>query len=275
MALIVCPECRHKFSTYAQTCPRCGFPLRAVTPLSDNDQLTALNASAGFAESGCMQRKKKKKGFIAVVAILLVIASLIACAAAFIIQKQKMETDEKAKQESIRQESLAEQERLEQERLKARAEYITDLNDFSKKVAVGNYLAAYVCFTTKNVWYDSIYREYDEETVAYTQTNGKFHDDFNESINKLYDSAEITDAISQIIDNRKLVADLYKSLMHPEPEFEDCFRAVEEVYSVYFGLTGLAISPGGSLNSYTEKYLDYYDQVFVCHDNLLLLIPEE
>lgn len=50
-------------------------------------------------------------------------------------------------------------------------------------------------------------------------------------------------------DNQAAVEELYKKLMDPNPEFEKCFEAVEDLYSVYYRFTKLAISPSGSLKN--------------------------
>lgn len=278
MALIVCPECRRKFSTHATSCPRCGFPLAAILPLSDDGLSAAPHPSVESADTEqFVLQKKRKRIAIAVIATFLGAVCIISCVAASLISKRK----EMARQEAAQQQLLAEQERAmqeaqeEQERLRARAEYISNLHDFSQKVAEGNVLASYVCYTTKSVWFDSIFHEDNEDTAAYTQTDGKFHEDFNDSLDKLYASTEITNAFSQIADNREAVAKLYKSLMHPTSEFEDCFDAVEDVYSVYLDMTRLAMVPSGSLESYSKEYLAYYNDCIESFEKLTPLIPDE
>lgn len=246
------------------------------------------NIIAGKIRTG---KKRKKRIIIAVILIILIALCVVACAFYWISSMERKAVEEEARresiqresimQESILQESIAEQERLEQEaleeaeRLRVREEYISNVNSFSKKVAEGTYLAAYVCYTTKSVWYDSIFNVYDEDTVMYTQTDGKFHDDFNDSLEKLYNSEDISNKTSKILENREEVVSLYKSLLDPPPEFEECFAAAKSLFSVYLDITQLSMGPSGSLNSYTEEYLEYYDESVECFTNLKVLIPEE
>lgn len=50
MALIDCPECGHKVSSYANACPQCGFPLALMDQL-ENDKASAAPAAAVLAST--------------------------------------------------------------------------------------------------------------------------------------------------------------------------------------------------------------------------------
>lgn len=261
MALITCPECNQQISDRAASCPHCGYPLPVATaeiPVTDHP--TTDTVPQEIAQPITIAKPRKKRILLITIICALVLACIGGVTAFAIIKKQQ---------------EKAEQEALEHAKQKARTEYIENLNEFTRTALFGGADAEEVCNLTKSVWYDTIYEEYDSETVAYTQTNGKFHDDFNDSLAKLYSSTSIKTTVADIKENQEAVDDLYKSLLNPTEEFEDCFEEVEALYSAYYDLTKLAISPSGSLKSYSEN-LSEYDKDFISHyDKLRLLIPEK
>ncbi len=290
MALVTCPECKKQVSSQACSCPNCGFPLSSPNPeiLSDTSASKQTEPSSG--------KRALIKGIIFSAIALFISANIIIYLSMLYREQEQKAYKEQLLQESIAEsqsieqsiinEAMSEIERIEQEialqeslaeeeKLRARKEYIANLNTFKENIGIGSTAAAYVCYTTKLVWSDTIYERYNEETVAYTQTNGKFNEDFNVSLTRLYDSKDIKDHLSLINANRKATLAAYQALMNPPPEFANAFAAVEDVYSVYLDITRLAMSPSGSLNSYTEEYMTYYNLSFEVMDRLMPLIPDE
>ena len=261
MALITCPECNKQISDRAAACPHCGYPLPAPNvdvPASDHPAADIVTQNVDSIVVSTKPRKKR------VLLIAIICAFALACIGGVIVFSILKHQQEIAKQEEL--------ERAQEE---ARTEYIENLNEFTRTALYGGADAEKICNLTQSVWYDSIYEEYDVETAPYTQTNGKFHDDFNVSLSKLYASSTYQSAVSDIKENRLAVEALYKELLNPEDEFKDCFEEVEALYSAYYDLTKLAISPSGSLKSYSEN-LSEYDKDFISHyDKLRLLIPEK
>ena len=261
MALITCPECNQQISDRATACPHCGYPLPVATsdmPVADYPATDTVPQAV--AQPVTMAKPRKKRILLIAIICALVLACIGGVTAFAIIKNQHEQ---------------AEQEALEQAKAKARTEYIENLTDFLYTSLYGGADAEKVCNLTKSVWYDTIYEKYDVETAPYTQTNGKFHNDFNVSLSKLYSSSSYQSAVSDIKENRIKVDALYKELLNPEEEFEDCFKEVEALYSAYYDLTKLAISPSGSLKTYSED-LSEYDKDFISHyDKLKLLIPEK
>lgn len=255
MALIICPECQQQISDQATVCPKCGFPLQ-MTLASEldttSDEPTASitpNETASPVTAAPVKGKRVKPVIIGIIAVVCI--ALVAIVALFINKSAK-----------------------ERAAIAARSEYIENLQAFASMALSGGAKAETVCNLTKSVWYDTIYEEYDVETAPYTRTNGKFNEDFNTSLSALYSSSEMISSISEIEDNQAVVEELYKKLADPEPEFEKCFEVVEDLYSVYYKFTKLAISPSGSLKSYSEDFSEYDSDFMEHYNKLLLLIPE-
>lgn len=265
MSLITCPECNHQVSDRAPSCPHCGYPLT----IDENTVTVPPINTEPYPECRVevTPSSPRKKRIILICAICAVILAIIGSVIAFIVIKDK--------QEEAKQQEIARQEELEQKKAEARAEYIETLNEFILTALYGGADAEKTCNLTKSVWYDTIYEEYDSETAPYTQSNGKFHDDFNTSLAKLYSSSYYQNAVADIKDNRSKVDELYKKLLNPDDEFRKCFEEVEALYSAYYGLTKLAISPSGSLTSYSEDFSEYDNEFMTHYDKLKLLIPEK
>lgn len=265
MALITCPECNHQVSDRAASCPHCGYPFAVE---ESNVMITPINTESNpECRVEVAPSSPNKKRIILISVICAVILAIIGSVIALIVIKDK--------QDEARQQELARQEELAKKEAEARTEYIENLNEFVLSALFGGADAEKLCNLTKSVWYDTIYEEYNSETAPYTQTNGKFHDDFNTSLAKLYSSSSYLKSVADIKDNRNIVDELYKKLLNPDDEFQKCFEEVEALYSAYYDLTKLAISPSGSLKSYSED-LSEFDKEFISHyDKLKLLIPEE
>lgn len=256
MALITCPECQKQVSDQAVTCPNCGFPLSSTAhdlPQSTDsyDVLPVDQANQNAIDTEVTPAKPKKRVIaIGIAAVFCVV--LIAAVAAFINNNAKKQAAEEA-----------------------RNEYISNLQMFVSTTLQGAARAETVCNLTKQVWHDTIFEEFNVDTVEYTKTNGKFNEDFNTSLQSLYASDEMIESVTAIKANQGSVDELYKLLLNPDSEFEKCFDEVEALYSVYRQFTNLAISPSGSLQSYAEDFGDYDDGFMEHYEKLKLLIPEE
>ena len=285
MALIICPECQKQISDHAASCPNCGFPLqRGGYDGAVGDGLLSLEKRP--------RKKGRKKKVIIILTISTLVCACIAVCAVLLFNNYKQRefeaeqasiAQEKALQESIAEESAqqeaaekAKQEALaEQARKEARAEYISDLKNYVQYVRYGCYESLLACELTRAVWHDSICQEYDQKTAPYTQTDGKFHSDFNDSLAKLMASQGMQESAEAIRRNRETVGALYKDLLNPDSEFKGCFEQVETLYDLYYDYTSLALIPIGSLNSFTEDYVMYTEETAAICDKLDLMIPEE
>jgi len=266
MALIICPECQKQISEYADACPNCGFPLHTNTAIGRRRDI------AGLVEKP--KRKGKRGAIIAISIILTVVLIISALCVVFMLDYYKQKELEE-KQESIAQEQAMQEALAEQEHIEAREEYISDLKEYVLYVKYGCYEASLSCGLTRSVWYDSIYKNYNENTALYTQTNGKFHDDFHDSLEILMDSDVMKGYTDAIIENRETVGVLYKDLLNPPSEFENVFEQVEILYDMYYEFTALALLPTGSLNSFAEECAKYTEETASLCNKLDLLIPEK
>lgn len=246
MALITCPECQQQISDQAATCPKCGYPLQPVVPNEELETTPVVNT---------VSPKKKKTILIAAVSVICIVAIIVT---AILVYKKS----------EARKVALAAEQ--------ARAEYIQNLNDFVRTSLTGASDAESICNLTYMVWYDTIYEKYHAETKDYTHNIfGDYNDDFNDSLSALYRSDKMVSDIAELKANMEEVDTLYKSLINPAPDFEKCFEEVEALYSAYYNITNLAITPSGNLNTYSSNFTDYDDDFLAHYNKLLLLIPED
>lgn len=250
MALITCPECKQQISDQATSCPNCGYPLNASSnsynnaPQKEDVQPAAPTTPTAVATK---PRKKQTAVIIGIVCVALVIAIILIA------------------NQVGRKNSAAEE----------RETYLTNLQLFSTYTLSGAAESEAACNLTKQVWYDTIYEKRKMDTSKYTMTNGVFHEDFNDSITALYSSDNMSGMVKTIKENQEKVDELYKALLNPTDEFEKCYEAVENLYDVYRKFTNLAISPSGSLQTYSANFGEYDETFLECHDKLNLLIPGE
>lgn len=156
-----------------------------------------------------------------------------------------------------------------------RAEYLDNLNEFVSKSIIGGAVAEKACNLTKSVWYDTIYEEYNADTMEYTRTDGTFNEDFNDSLAALYASDQMQAWVDLIEENQAEIEALYKELLNPTDEFAKCFEEVESLYSLYYKFTNLALSPSGSLKTYSNDFSKYDDEFMEHYDKLKLIVPAE
>lgn len=132
-----------------------------------------------------------------------------------------------------------------------------------------------LCNLTKSVWNNCIYEKSDIETNKYTKANGKFYDDFNDALSSLYSDDSTLQIIDSIEENQKLVESIMRELQSPPDGLQTCYDTVTELYNVYKQITNLAISPEGSLKTYSDNFSTYDSDFMKYYDQLGLQIPEE
>ncbi len=134
------------------------------------------------------------------------------------------------------------------------AKYKIDLSNATSLIVEGAIKAEDVCVLTKKVWYNSIFKESDEETDKYTKTNGEFNDDFNDSLKTLFTDSDIKSDVNFVIDNRTYVNAAMGKLLNPPQKYKDAYSKIQALYESYLDLAQLATSPKGNYYSYTENY---------------------
>ena len=156
-----------------------------------------------------------------------------------------------------------------------RAAYIASLNELRAQTIRGGSVAEKMCNLTKQVWYNTIYEERDSITDKYTRSGGVFHDDFNTSLSLLYAEDNTATVISGLQASRELVDGIMADLQNPPAEFAACYEAADSLYDAYCGLIDLAVSPSGSLKTYSENFSKYDEDLLKYYNKLEALIPSE
>ena len=108
----------------------------------------------------------------------------------------------------------------------------------------------------KNVWYNAIYKEKDDETDKYTRPDGYFLSDFNDALGNLFVDSSFSSKIDSIDKNQDTVNSLMKKLKNPPEEYKDAYDALSDFYDAYLALTGCATDPSGSLQTYSSTFND-------------------
>lgn len=157
-----------------------------------------------------------------------------------------------------------------------RADYIENLEAFHYSALCGTADAETQCNLYTSVWHDAIYKEDNPDTSKYThKLNGEFADDFNDALSMVY--VYTVDEQTAIEENQTEVQGLYQALMDvPEDaDLQACFEVVDEMYDTYITFTNLALSPSGSLTTYSADVRQYDSEFMEYYDKLKLLIPDE
>lgn len=246
MALIKCPNCGTDVSDKAKQCPNCGEILQTQKVVKvceecgyelDDNETICPKCGCPVPESEEQKRtRKKKKIIIFVIAILVVIFAIIAIACVVNITNQK-----KAKEAAASAEAA---------RVQADNDYASNLELASFTMLTGASTAEEAGTLIHDVWYDTIFDEHNADTSKYTSGNS----DFNDSLSELFSDEEFQDKISSIKSNQDTVKDLMQKLTNPPAEYEEDYDTLKNYYDAYLELTNLAISPTGSLQSYTDDF---------------------
>lgn len=245
MALITCPECGKEISDKVKACPHCGFPLA-----EDSQQTQPVSAPQQVEVVSVKVDTKKPKRFL--VGAIIAVALIAVCIIVAIVVKQQNEAA-------------------------ARAAYIENLVLARSTMLTGGAQAESLCNLTKSVWYNTIYEESDSTTDAYTKNSysGKFHEDFNTSLSSLYSDPSTKTTITTIKENQEKVAEIMRDLQNPPDDLAACFQTIESMYDVYSDFTSLAVSPSGTLKSYSENFSTYDNDFMRLYDKLDTQIPSE
>lgn len=246
MALIICPECKREISDQAAACPHCGCPITKPAP----DTETTVQQSPQIEQS-----KPKKKGImIAAVALVVLVAVVFAG-----VQISKKRAEE------ARLEALAQ----------ARSEYIQTLKDTHTAMLKGAAEAENACNLMNSVWYNAIYEKTDSETDPYTKVNGKFVDDFNDALSNLFSSEVYKGYVTSITTTKSSVEANMKNLQSPPEGLETAYDTLCDLYASFSTFTGLALSPSGSLKTFSDSFSTVDNDFMALYNKLDTQIPEE
>lgn len=249
MALITCPECGREISDRVRACPHCGYPFEEDPPaISDAKDNQSEVSETDISETPATKKKTKTIIPIAAIAVLAIIIAVI------------VSGQTKA-----------------QKAAETRAAYISDLKDVRIEMLAGAAAAETQCNLTVSVWRNCINKESDVKTDKYTRENtyGSFYSDFNDALLNLYKDESTLDAVLKIEVNQDKVAEIIKRLQNPPDDMRDCYDTMDKMYDAYQGLTGLAVSPTGSLTSYSSDFHNYDETFMLLYNKMELQIPEQ
>lgn len=237
---LLCEECGIELPEGVEACPNCGCP---VSIQEDVVEESPQKVEVTSVKLQPIAKNTKKFIVIAVVAIIAIIAAI------FIGN-------------NVKQQKLAEEEAQRKEA------YASNLETTSFTMLMGAIEAEDAGNLIKKVWYNKIYDEYDSETNKYTRGAS----DFNEALSNLFSDSEFRVTLSSIETNQDTVAGMMKKLKNPPEEYEDAYDAIKELYDAYTKLTNLAISPSGSLQTYSENFNAADTEVVNCYEAMQMYI---
>lgn len=246
MAMIKCPKCNKDISDKSNKCIHCGYDLETRnikkcvecgTKLENN--MTICPQCGCPVETTNTQKVEvtkirnpfsKKQVIISLCMILMILALVL-----FGIYANKQ------KQKKINEENLA--------------NYQDYMNDAAMKMIEGAAQAEYCGNLIKEVWSDTINEEhYNSSTSKYIKTKYGYTSDFNTSLNTLLEDEDFSKKIILIKNNREDVDEIMKKLINPSEEHKEAYATLKEYYDNYYSLTELAISPTGSLTTYSSNF---------------------
>ncbi len=232
MALITCPECSKEISDKVVSCPHCGFPLNKDTIETQKVEIASVNLK--------MEAKKKKKLFSIIVSIIIICG--------IIFSGYSVYSKEQAK--------------------KVSEEYATNIDLMMSEMLYSSREAESLINLTSDVWYNTIFEEYDSSTDKYTRKTGYWESDFNVSLKYLYEDNTTKTKVSNMKSASAKVTELIKKLQNPPEEYVRVYDTLLELHSSYQGLIDLAINPIGTLTTFNDssnknisKFVELYKKV--------------
>ena len=257
MAIIKCPNCDEEISDKAEKCVHCNHKLTEEKKIFCVECGTEIKKNAKIcSKCGCPVDKQEKsgaqkvevtkvnigRGFSKKVIIIVIIISLLAIGGIFGGITIKNHLDAKKESELAREE-----EELSEK-------YKNNLSTIVFKMLDGAADAESCGNKIRAVWSNTIWEKDDPETDKFTKTNGKFNDDFNDSLSALFsdeDFIELTDRIEQ---NQKDVNKLMKEMKNPPEEWKYAYNDLTDYYDDYLTFTNLCISPSGNLQTFSTNF---------------------
>lgn len=235
-----CQECGAELEDEMVVCSKCGCPVENMASRETEPQPVEVTG---------VKIDRKSKKIIMIVAAVLLIAILTAV---IVVQEQK------------KKEAEEETKRMER--------YLSNLESVTYSMISGAGEAENCGNLTKKVWYNAIYKEWDDSTDDFTREDGYFVSDFNVALQNLYADSDFSAEISGIVDNQNTVNSLMKKLKNPPDEYEDAYTAVTELYDAYLTLTNLVIKPVGSFQTFSSNFNDADSNVVNCYNEVKMYL---
>ncbi len=192
-----------------------------------------------------MEDNKKKRPAILLL-VLMVVVLFALCLKLWIDKNNALQLVEEYK---TAYEEIKKEEVSAEEYQAAYNQLVTDmLNDAALAERLGN--------LTIKVWNNAIWQKEDEESDAFTKVNGQFVSDFNEALKNLTSDESFSKDIAALSGNQQQVKASMKDMLNPPEGYENAFKALETMYNSYIKFTNFVLSGTGSLESYSNDFLD-------------------
>lgn len=253
MALISCPNCKNPVSDKAAVCPNCGYAGTGQSADTQN-KIKCEDCGNEFENNlvscpvcGCpapisgVKENNKKRKIIVISVIAFVLLAVCAMGVNFVKQA-------------------------------ALAEYSANMTKAAQTMLDGAAKSENVGNLVINVWNNAIYEKRDDKTDKYTMQNGKFVDDFNDALEKLFADDELNKSISEIRDYQNNVANLMKALKNPPKKYEEAYSVLKNFYDNYVKLTNSAANPTGSLKTFSKDFDQYDTDTVNAFENMKLYL---
>ena len=230
MALIICKECGMKISDQATSCPHCGCPIADVQNVQQVE-IASVNLKP--------KNTKKILTFAgAAVALIAIIVLIFFANKSQNLQKQK-------------------------------EEFLSNAATILDDGLSGAVECETVCNLVKKVWSNTIYEESDEETDLYTKnSSGDFNNDFNTSLTLLFGSDDYTNSVALIKSYEQTLRESLSQMKVSTEDLQKCYDAAENLCKAYYDFTGLASSPTGSLNTFSESFSSIDSEIMSYYKDL-------
>lgn len=254
----ICEECGAEICEGNSICLNCGCPVKIADDVKPDMvfQQTETTGSAKF------QRIR------VLVVVVLLLAVMAAAAGIGIMQYQR-------KQEAREEEALRlSQERAAEEALLRSQEYSDNLELAVYTMLSGAADAETCCNLIQQVWSNAIWEKEDGETDRYTRPDGHFVEDFNDALDHLFADPDFIKQLDGITENQDSVNQIIKELRNPPEEYRDAYGALSEYYDAYLTFTNMAVSPTGSLDTFSKDFKEIDEQCLHCYQIMLFYLQE-
>ena len=238
MALVNCPECSKEISDKVKTCPHCGYPM-----VEENNDTQKVEISSVNIKMDSSKKKKVVKTMISVI-----VAFLVVMGGALLYNNQKQN--------------------------KIISEYKSNINVAMNDMLNGGSDAEALINLTNQVWSNAIYEKESIATDKYTKESGKWVEDFNVALGKLFDDKDTQEKVKRIEDKQNYVKETMKKLQDAPKEYEKIYDNFMELYTAYQGLTDLAINPKGSLQTFSESTREKIDKFLELYKKIETQLPD-
>lgn len=151
--------------------------------------------------------------------------------------------------------------------------YITNLGTITQKMLEGGVIAEELTDLARDVWRNTIYKEYSARTEKYTfSSSGNYNSDFNASLRSLAHDPDVILKKTDLKNIREEVDELMKLLQNPPKELQNSYNDLDRLYRVFTSYAELAMNPSGSLTSFSSKINDYNSEFLENYNKLKIYI---